>query len=95
MNLYLGGCYFVDDITLVDKTRESLSMKLDNWKKAFHKQGFKFSHTKTKYLIRFTTLALFKDSEGYKFQIMKHFDISDVQYKEVRKLKKMQIIEPN
>src|SRR3954464_10815950 len=41
----------VDDIVLVDETKEGLSRKRDNWREALEKMGFKISRTKTEYLI--------------------------------------------
>lgn len=42
--------FFVDDIVLVDKTREGVDTKLDIWRKALECKGFRISKSKTEYM---------------------------------------------
>ncbi|KAI5715261.1 hypothetical protein M8J77_013350 [Diaphorina citri] len=48
---------FADDIVICDFSKETLEIKLEEWRKAFEQRGLKISRTKTEYL---TT----KDVEG-------------------------------
>ncbi|CAL5326839.1 unnamed protein product [Camellia sinensis] len=41
---------FVDDIVLVDETREGVNTKLEIWRKALESKGFRISRTKTEYM---------------------------------------------
>ncbi|KAL4189875.1 hypothetical protein AMTRI_Chr08g209200 [Amborella trichopoda] len=41
---------FVDDIVLIDETRNGVNTKLELWRDALESKGFKISRTKTKYM---------------------------------------------
>ena len=41
---------FVDDIVLVDESRDDVNTKLERWREALESKGFKISRTKTKYM---------------------------------------------
>ena len=41
---------FADDIVLVGETKEEVSNKLDEWRKALKGKGLRISRTKTEYL---------------------------------------------
>jgi len=41
---------FVDDIVLVDESREGVNTKLEYWRDTLQVEGFRLSRSKTKYL---------------------------------------------
>lgn len=41
---------FVDDIMLLDESRDDMNMKPKRWRKALESKGFKIIRTKTKYM---------------------------------------------
>ena len=41
---------FVDDIVLIDSTRERVNAKLETWRQALEIKGFRISKNKTKYI---------------------------------------------
>ena len=41
---------FVDDIVLVDETKEGVNTKLEIWRKILESKGFRISRTKTEYM---------------------------------------------
>ncbi|VFQ75973.1 unnamed protein product [Cuscuta campestris] len=53
MEALLLGCrltVFVDDIVLIDDTREGLNDKLERWRHALETKGFRISRNKTEYM---------------------------------------------
>jgi len=41
---------FVDDIVLIDESREGVNTKLELWRSTLESQGFRLSRSKTEYL---------------------------------------------
>ncbi|KAI0514206.1 hypothetical protein KFK09_010241 [Dendrobium nobile] len=48
--MYLGVCFFADDIIFVDKTREGVEGKLELWRSTLKSKGFHSSRSKTEYM---------------------------------------------
>ena len=42
---------FADDVVLVDESQAGVNRKLELWRQTFESKGFRFSRTKTKYMI--------------------------------------------